>query len=101
MSDLDPRPFRNRSDGSRWADDGGDPELLPLDPRPEFEQDRTAYDHMLTLDPFPYVDTLSPSGRRYTVKEPSPRPPWSAIVFSPRPGYAGTESRYTEVTGPR
>jgi hypothetical protein len=92
--ELDPRPFRNRYDGTRWPDDGGDPDLLPLVPREGFEQDHAAYDGMLSLDPFPYVDSLSPSGRRYTEKEPDPRPQWSAIIFAPRPGYARSEDRY-------
>ena len=98
MMDLDPLPFRNRYDGSRWADDGGDPDLLPLTPREEFEQDRTAYDHVLTQDPYPYIDSLSPSGRRYTEKDPQPRPPWSSIIFKPRYGYSQDESNYPAVT---
>lgn len=101
MAELDPAPFRNRCDGSRWPDDGGDPDLLPLSPRPRFEQDRGAYDALLSLDPFPYLDTLSPSGRRYAEKEPTPRPPWSAIVFLPRPGHAQDEARYAQRTAPR
>lgn len=40
---LDPTPFRNRFDGSRWADDGGDPDLLPLVPRVGYEQDPAKY----------------------------------------------------------
>lgn len=98
MVALDPAPFRNRSDGSRWADDGGAPDLLPLAPRPEYEQDHAAYSHLLSLDPYPYLDTLSPSGRRYQEKEPQPRPPWSAIAFFPRPGRSQDEARYLAVT---
>ena len=100
MADLDPHPFRNRSDGSRWADDGGAPDLLPLDPRPEYEQDREAYAHLLSLDPYPYLDTLSPSGRRYQEKEPQPRPPWSAIAFFPRAGRSQDEARYLAANAP-
>lgn len=92
--ELDSHPFRNRVDGTRWPDDGGAPDLLPLSPRPEFEQDRGAYDHLLSPDPFPYLDTLSPSGRRYTERDPQPRPPWSAIGFHPRYGYAQNERHY-------
>lgn len=98
MAALDPAPFRNRSDGSRWPDDGGDPNLLPLDPRPEYVQDRDAYAHLVSLDPFPFLDTLSPSGRRYAEKEPKPRPPWSAIAFFPRRGHSQDEARYGAVT---
>lgn len=101
MATLDPAPFRNRCDGSRWPDDGGDPDLLPLQPRPQFQQDPAAYEHLLSLDPFPYLDTLSPSGRRYSEKEPKPRPPWSAIAFFPRTGYSQDEARYLEVTAGR
>lgn len=93
MADLDPTPFRNRSDGSRWADDGGDPDLLPLTPREGYEQDRAAYDAVLSRDPYPFLDTLSPSGRRYE-REPEERPQWSAIRFLPRRGYAQHESSY-------
>lgn len=101
MAELDPHPFRNRVDGSRWPDDGGDPDLLPLDPRPEFAQDRAAYEPVLSLDSHPYLDTLSPSSRRYTEKEPQPRPQWSAIAFFPRPGFSQDEARYTAATTPR
>ncbi len=95
MTELDPLPFRNRHDGTRWAHDGGAPDLLPLDPRPEFEQDRTRYDHLLSLDPAPYLDTMSPSGRRFE-RRPARRPMWTEIRFRPRPGYCQTERRYLD-----
>lgn len=84
MADLDPVPFRNRSDGSRWPDDGGDPDLLPLSPRPEYEQHHNAYAHLLSLDPFPYLDTLSPSGRPRPLARRESLPRGHARHLTPR-----------------
>lgn len=42
-TELDPRPFRNRYDGTRWSDNGDDPWLLPFDPRPGYSQDEADY----------------------------------------------------------
>lgn len=46
------------------------------------------------LDPEPFVDTLSPSGKRYTTQNPEPRVPWSSIIFHPRHGYSQNKKDY-------
>lgn len=43
LLNLDPRPYQNTKDDSRWPDNGGDPELLPFRPRPQYEQRRSSY----------------------------------------------------------
>jgi hypothetical protein len=40
---LDPAPYRNRYDGSRWPDNGDDPWLLPFEPREGYEQNWIEY----------------------------------------------------------
>jgi hypothetical protein len=40
---LDPKPFRNRLDGSRWQDNGGDPDLLPFRPQAGYSQNESDY----------------------------------------------------------
>lgn len=46
------------------------------------------------LDPEPFVDTLSPSGKRYATENPEPRVPWSSIIFRPRYGYSQNKKDY-------
>lgn len=57
---YDPYPYRNTADGSRWPDNGGDPILLPHDPRPEFEP---------TRDPEPWATHGENNSWRSTTEE--------------------------------